>query len=110
MPRAQVAALFDPVKFSFNPAGTQAPLRADAARKSGVENYLDRRNLYVRAFPDLRLQILEINAIGERVLTSWCWSATHTGPYHALVQGEYRDLPPTGNRVLLHGIAVDICR
>ena len=47
-----------------------------------------------------------MNAINERVLTSWCWSATHTGPYHALIEGEYRDMPPTGQRVQLHGIAV----
>ena len=54
------------------------------------------------------LQILEMNAINERVLTSWCWSATHTGPYHALIEGEYRDMPPTGQRVQLHGIAVSV--
>jgi len=105
----EVVSLFDKEIFSFNPAGTQAPLRENASSKSGVENYLDRRSIYARAFPDLRFQILEINAINERVLTSWCWSATHTGPYHCLVQGEYRDLPATGQRVLLHGIAVDIC-
>ena len=51
-----VMGLFDPQKFSFNPAGTQAPLRENAAQKSGVENYLDRRNIYRRAFPDLRFQ------------------------------------------------------
>jgi predicted ester cyclase len=107
----EVASLFAD-RFCFNAAGTQAPLRVGAASRSGVANYLDRRSLFVRAFPDIHFEILEINAIGERVVTSWCWTATHTGPYtwHSGVQDGRRDLPPTGQRVVVHGIAVDICR
>ena len=52
----EIMALFDKEKFSFNPAGTQAPLRENASSRSGVENYLDRRSIDARAFPDLRFQ------------------------------------------------------
>ena len=52
----EVMSLFNKEMFSFNPAGTQAPLRENASQKSGVENYLDRRSIYARAFPDLRFQ------------------------------------------------------
>ena len=45
----EIMALFDKEKFSFNPAGTQAPLRENASSRSGVENYLDRRSIYARA-------------------------------------------------------------
>ena len=61
----EVAALFDKEKFSFNPAGTQAPLRENASNKTGVENYLDRRNLYVRAFPDIRFQASQYKSVSQ---------------------------------------------
>ena len=46
-----------------------------------------------------------------QVYTSWQWTGTHRGPYHYKTdQGEYRDLAPSGVRVHVQGIAVDVCR
>jgi len=78
--------------------------------RSGLANYLDRRALFVRAFPDIHFQILELSAMGERVVTSFHWTGTHTGPYHAEIDGEFRDISPTGARVFVYGIASDTIR
>jgi len=103
-----VSKLFAPT-FSFNAAGTQMPAREGAASRSPIERYLERRELLVRAFPDLHYNIVDQSASDERVVTSWAWSGTHTGPLHFEVDGEFIDVPPTGRRVLIHGISVDVC-
>ena len=66
----------------------------------------------MQAFPDMQFQILEQSVQGEdQVYTSWQWTGTHRGPYHYKTdQGEYRDLAPSGVRVHVQGIAVDVCR
>ena len=60
----------------------------------------------------MQFQILEQSAQGEdQVYTSWQWTGTHRGPYHyKTYEGEYRDLAPSGTRVHVQGIAVDVCR
>jgi len=104
-----VASIFGK-EFSFNAAGTQVPLREGAhARCSPVERYLERRALLLRAFPDIHCEIVDQSASDERVVTSWHWSATHEGPFHLEIDGEFRDVAPTGQRVLVHGVAVDVC-
>ena len=90
--------------------------------------------MQVRAFPDLMFDVLEQSAQHEdQIVTSWqvgvylhcislisplhlpCiswqWSGTHLGPYHMVDDnGNYTDLPASGQRVHVPGIAVDICR
>ena len=79
---------------------------------SGLETYLDRRRLFVRAFPDIHFEILEQSNKGDgQVFTSWQWTGTHLGQYHyRTYDGEFRDIPPTGRRVHLTGLAVDVCK
>ena len=66
----------------------------------------------MRAFPDLMFDVLEQSAQHEdQIVTSWQWSGTHLGPYHMVDDnGNYTDLPASGQRVHVPGIAVDICR
>ena len=105
-------------KVSFNAAGTRAPLSAQSLTfngtfsASGLETYLDRRRLFVRAFPDIHFEILEQSNKGDgQVFTSWQWTGTHLGQYHyRTYDGEFRDIPPTGRRVHLTGLAVDVCK
>eukprot|EP00966_Prymnesium_polylepis_P090324 2091706-Prymnesium_polylepis.1 len=108
---AVVARLLSP-SLVFNPAGTQLPHSKEAEKLSGAARYLDRRRLLLRAFPDLRLIILEQNCKDDsQVFTSWQWSATHSGPYLSKsFDGTYADLPPTGQAVIVHGIAIDVCK
>lgn len=59
------------------------------------------RNLSVvrRAFPDFNVIIEEQIGEGNRVLTRLTFTGTHTGPYLGI--------PPTGNRVIYRGLALD---
>lgn len=103
-----VAALLAP-NFSFNATGTQAPARMGSTSRPPIERYLERRELLVRAFPDLHYDIADQSASDERVVTSWAWSGTHDGPLHFELDGEFVDIAPTGRRVLIHGVSVDVC-
>mmetsp|Transcript_2816 Transcript_2816/g.8244 ORF Transcript_2816/g.8244 Transcript_2816/m.8244 type:complete len:743 (-) Transcript_2816:2018-4246(-) len=103
-----VAELFSP-SFAFNAAGTQLPARADSASKQPIQRYLERRELLVRAFPDLRYDVIDQSCVDERVVTSWTWSGTHSGPLHFEVDGEFVDIAPTGRRVQMTGVSVDLC-
>jgi len=100
--------------FGYNKAGTQGvqlPSRPGAASTSqGLQRYLDRRAVFTTAFPDIQFIILEQNYVGgeqPRVVSSWQWTGTNNGPYTASFDGKIVDLQPSGNRVTMHGIAVD---
>lgn len=51
------------------------------------------------AFPDLHVTIEDQVAEGDRVVTRWTATGTHTGPF--------RGIPPTGNRGKIAGIEID---
>jgi steroid delta-isomerase-like uncharacterized protein len=51
------------------------------------------------AFPDLHFTIEDQVAEGDRVVTRWTASATHTGVFQGI--------PPTGKQVSLTGIDID---
>ena len=51
------------------------------------------------AFPDLRFTIEDQIAEGDRVVTRWTATGTHTGAFQGL--------PPTGTRIKLTGIDID---
>jgi predicted ester cyclase len=50
------------------------------------------------AFPDMSLEILEMIAEGDTVVTHWRPTATHRGPY--------RGVAPTGQQVTWSGLAL----
>mmetsp|Transcript_7389 Transcript_7389/g.12446 ORF Transcript_7389/g.12446 Transcript_7389/m.12446 type:complete len:1256 (-) Transcript_7389:302-4069(-) len=99
----------------YHKSGTQAPQSEEVSNSpsaSGIVRYLDRRRLFCLAFPDINFEILEQTCKGqEEVITSFQWNATHTGPYHTkLFDGSYGDLPASGQRVRVHGVAIDTIR
>ena len=50
------------------------------------------------AFADLRYKVEELIAEGDKVVTRWTWTCTHTG--------NYNDIPPSGKNIVITGIAV----
>jgi len=117
LPESKIAEVFDK-DMVWNAAGTQAPLRSDSLKKGGLQTYMDRRDLFIRAFPDMHITLLEQSvsnvetadgADAERVVSNFSIRATHLGPYHAQLDGDFRDIPPTSHEVSLQGIAVDVC-
>jgi predicted ester cyclase len=65
---------------------------------SGIEGYKQHFVTITTAFPDLRITIEAILEEEDRVAARWVVEATHTG--------NLGDLPPTGKRVRLTGIAI----
>ena len=53
-------------------------------------------------FPDLDWTVQEQIAEGEKVVTRFTWTGTH--------KGEFMGIPPTGKKVEVWGIVIDIVR
>ena len=66
----------------------------------GLEEYKQRLNMLIKAFPDFHETIEDIIAEGDKVWVRFKFSGTHKGEYHGLA--------PTGKKVTLE--AVDIFR
>ena len=56
-------------------------------------------NLYLRAFPDLRLTFEDALADRDRVVTRWRLEGTHNGPLMGIA--------PSGRRISIEGIRID---
>jgi predicted ester cyclase len=65
---------------------------------SGLEGYKQHFVTITTAFPDMRIATEIILAEEDRVAARWLVEATHTG--------KFGDIPPTGRRVRLTGIAI----
>ena len=50
------------------------------------------------AFPDFNVTFDEVFAAGDKMVIRWTMTGTNTGPFG--------DLPPTGQPVTLHGVAI----
>jgi predicted ester cyclase len=66
------------------------PEQAEAARHEAAD--------FRQGFPDVVSTIEDLIAEGDKVVAHWRSRATH--------QGNYMDIPPTGNRVEFTGISV----
>jgi len=53
----------------------------------------------VKAFPDIRWNITELIAEGDKVVISWKWQGTETAPY-------YVNIPATGKTITNDGVAI----
>lgn len=65
---------------------------------SGIAGYKQHFVTLTTAFPDQRLTIEALLEQDDRVVARWVVEATHTGPFG--------DLPPTGKRIRVTGIAI----
>ena len=72
------------------------PLDSEDVR--GPEGAKEQARMYRNAFPDVRLNIEEQIAEGDRVVTRWIGSGTH--------QGEMMGIAPTGNQIRVDGITI----
>jgi steroid delta-isomerase-like uncharacterized protein len=68
---------------------------------SGVGPEAYKRNVarFVKSFPDLHLTVEDMVAENDKVAVSWTISGTH--------KGEFRGIPPTGNKVSVQGITIN---
>jgi predicted ester cyclase len=65
---------------------------------SGIEGYKQHFTTITTAFPDTRLTIKALLAEADHVTARWFFEGTHTG--------NLGDIPPTGRRVHMTGIAI----
>ncbi|MGZ4892477.1 MAG: ester cyclase [Halobacteriota archaeon] len=72
-----------------NPLESQLP---------GVTGTEQASAIYRAAFPDAKIDVEDTIAEADKVVIRWSGHATHKGPF--------LDMPPTGKRVTLEGIAI----
>jgi len=65
----------------------------------GPEAYARNVVQFVRAFPDLKLTVLDMVAENEKVVAFWNISGTH--------KGEFRGIAPTGKKISVDGITIN---
>ena len=65
-------------------------------QRISMDEFFDFRRRMRMAFPDLRIDVLDVLCEGERVAIQWRFQATHLGPGP---EGQ----PPTGEPVALRG-------
>jgi predicted ester cyclase len=66
----------------------------------GRESFRAEWKKWHAAFPDLHFDVREIIAEGDRVVTRWHLTATHTG-------AEYLGIRPTGAKIAVDGVSID---
>lgn len=72
--------------------------RASPDLAIGIEGFKERVNMALRAFPDIQITVDDEIAAGEKVVVRWTVTGTH--------QGEFGDIPPTGEAVTRAGVAI----
>jgi steroid delta-isomerase-like uncharacterized protein len=76
----------------YSPSNSLKPRSREETIESGT--------MVFRALPDSVWSIKELYAVGDRVIVRFVYSGTH--------EGEFMDIPPTGNKIEVSGII--ICR
>jgi steroid delta-isomerase-like uncharacterized protein len=75
----------------------------DHALPPGVPEGFEGRKMFysamLAAFPDMQVQLEDVFAEGDKLVTRWSVRGTH--------QGEMMGIPPTGKQVSVGGIAID---
>jgi len=82
--------------YADNYAGHQPPEEHHGLE--GVKHYF---TMLREAFPDIRFTVEDQIAEGDRVVTRWSSSATHTG--------EFMGIAPTGRSGVVTGITINRC-
>ena len=73
--------------------------RVKAPGREGLRQAL---RLFHDAFPDMHWAVEEQVAEGEKVVTRFTWAGTH--------RGEFLGIAPTGRRVEVWGVVIDVVR
>jgi steroid delta-isomerase-like uncharacterized protein len=81
--------IIDPDQIRYE-AGTVRELVGPDAVKQFIQ-------IFITAFPDLHFSVKDVIAEHDRVATRWTFQGTH--------HGYLRDIPPTGNSVIIPGIS-----
>ncbi|HSQ79421.1 MAG TPA: ester cyclase [Candidatus Bathyarchaeia archaeon] len=72
----------------YSPSNSTKPV-------SGQET-IEMQKAFIRSFPDAKLSIEELIAVGDRVISRYIFTGTH--------KGEFSGIPATGNRVQASGV------
>src|SRR5918912_1181008 len=75
--------------FTFYPPDSPEGLRGRATYKAYVE-------LHRRAFPNLRITVIDVLAEGDRVAVQWAMQGTHHGAFGRVM--------PTGAEIIVRGV------
>jgi steroid delta-isomerase-like uncharacterized protein len=68
----------------------------------GPEGAKQAVSMYRQAFPDLKIEVVDIMSDGDKVVTRWQGSGTN--------DGEMMGMPATGKSTSVEGIAIDVVR
>lgn len=75
----------------------------DHALPPGIPEGFEGRKMFysamLAAFPDMQVQVEDVFAEGDKLVTRWSVRGTH--------QGEMMGIPPTGKQISVGGIAID---
>jgi steroid delta-isomerase-like uncharacterized protein len=74
------------------------PIASDS--QIGPKLYKQRVLEFANSFPDFRFTIEDMITEKGKVVASWTFSGTH--------KGEFRNIPATGNKVLVEGITIHL--
>jgi predicted ester cyclase len=66
---------------------------------AGCEGFRRQWRQWIAAFPDLHFEMVDLVAEGDKVLTRWVLTGTHSG--------EFLGAPPTGRMVRVEGMSLD---
>ena len=66
--------------------------------KSYLDEYLGANYIFLTAFPDTKVSVEDIIAVGDKVVTRWKIRGTHSG--------ELQGIAPTGKEVTITGIII----
>jgi steroid delta-isomerase-like uncharacterized protein len=67
---------------------------------AGREAFREQWKQWMAAFPDLHFEIAELIAEGDKVLTRWVLTGTHS-------TAEFLGVPPTGKQIRVEGMSLD---
>ena len=66
----------------------------------GRESFRNQWKQWIASFPDLNFEVKEIICEGDRVVTRWHLTGTHTGP-------EFQGIATSNKKVAVDGISID---
>ena len=69
----------------------------------GTDSLKELCQAYKRAFPDLRYEVCELIADGDKTASQWKATGTHSGP---LQIDATHDLKPSGEKISVYGISL----